>query len=143
MNDHAHVNTIHRYYTGCSTGDVELMKSTFTADVTHYFIGHEPVRTAEALALYWKELNDGDDRYTWTVDHSIVSGDEVVIEWTMRVTFNDGRHPEILRGAEWYEFRDGKIAEIRAYYRWPSEELVSELVDFPYAKRGYPTFSNP
>ncbi len=139
MNDHPYLDTIHTYYEGCSTGDVALIKSTLTLDVTHYFTAHEPIRGAETLADFWRGLNAGDRRTVWTVDHGIVSGDEAVIEWTMITTFLDERPRELLRGAEWYQFREGRIAEIRAYYLWTPDQRESELIGFPYAERGYPT----
>jgi hypothetical protein len=40
------------------------------------------------------------------------------------------------RGTEWYILRDGRIAEVRAYFQ-ATEIADSELVDFPYAGRGY------
>ena len=40
--EHPFVQTIKQYYQGCSTADVELMKSTFTDDVVHYFTHHAP-----------------------------------------------------------------------------------------------------
>jgi hypothetical protein len=57
----------------------------------------------------------------------------------MITTFQDGRPRELLRGAEWVRFREGRIAEIRAYYLWTPDRRESELIGFPYAERGYPT----
>ena len=50
--EHPFIQTIKKYYHGCSTADVELMKSTFTADVVHYFTDHAPIRGAASLAAY-------------------------------------------------------------------------------------------
>jgi ketosteroid isomerase-like protein len=123
-----HLDTIRTYYRGCSSGDAALMTSVLAPDVVHYFTGADPVRGAEELAAYW----------VWTVDRAMVDGDEAVIEWSMFVSFLDDRPGQRLRGAEWYTFRDGRIAEVRAYYRWIPGEPVSELNGFPYAERGYP-----
>lgn len=49
----------------------------------------------------------------------------------MFAIFDDHRPRQRLRGAEWYLFRDDRIAEVRAYYRWIPGETISEL-------RGYP-----
>ena len=54
--EHAYVNTIKRYYQGCSTADRELMMSTFTDDVAHYFTHHAPIHGAENLATYWAKM---------------------------------------------------------------------------------------
>ena len=136
--DHPFVHTIKQYYHGCSTADAELMKSTFTADVVHYFTHHAPIRGAESLAGYWAKMQPR-IRATWTCDHAIVQGDECVIEWTMTWTPPTGT-VEAMRGAEWYVFRGDKIAEIRAYYinrHLPYEQPNFELEGFPYAEREY------
>ena len=48
---------------------------------------------------------------------------------------HDGR--VVTRGAEWFAFRDGRIAEIRSYYR--QEPFDTELEGFAYGDRGYST----
>ncbi len=137
--EHAYVTTIKRYYQGCSTADRELMISTFTDDVVHYFTHHALIRGAENLATYWAKMQPR-IHATWLVDHVVVQGDEVVIEWTMRWTAPETAKPELMRGAEWYIFRGEKIAEIRAYYinrHLPYTQPNFELEDFPYAEREY------
>ena len=135
----AYVSTIKRYYEGCSTADQELMMSTFTDDVVHYFTHHAPIRGAENLATYWAKMQPR-IKATWLVDHAVVQGDEVVIEWTMRWTASETSKPELMRGAEWYIFRGEKIAEIRAYYmnrHLAYTQPNFELEGFPYADREY------
>ena len=137
--EHAYVSTIKRYYQGCSTADRELMMSTFTDDVVHYFTHHAPIRGAENLATYWAKMQPR-IRATWLVDHALVQGNEVVIEWTMRWTVSETDKPELMRGAEWYIFRGDKIAEIQAYYmnrHLPYTQPNFELEGFPYAEREY------
>ncbi len=138
MSASTHLDTIRTYYRGCSTGDAALMTSMLAPDVVHYFTGADPVRGAEELAAYWVNDNSGDRRTAWTVDRAMVDGDEAVIEWSMFVSFLDGRPGQRLRGAEWYSFRVGRIAGVRAYYRWIPGEPISELSGFPYGERGYP-----
>ncbi len=142
MSNHPYEDTIRLYYVGCSTGDIDLMKSTFAPDVTHYFTDHEPVTGAETLADYWASFNTKEQKAEWTVDRFMVSGDEAVIEWTMISTIMEEGRKEMLRGAEWYQFREGRIAEIRAYFRWVPEHKASELIGFPYKARGYTLFDN-
>jgi hypothetical protein len=48
--------------------------------------------------------------------------------------------PELLRGAECYVFREGKIAELRAYD--PIGGGNHELDGYPYVERGYPVLRN-
>ena len=138
LQEHAYVATIKKYYHGCSTADVESMKSTFTSDVVHYFTHHAPIRGAHTLASYWAKMQPR-IQATWTCDHAIVQAGECVIEWTMQWTPPSGQ-AELMRGAEWYIFRGEKIAEIRAYYinrHLPYEQANFELEEFPYAERDY------
>jgi hypothetical protein len=137
--DYPHVETIKRYYHGCNTADAELIKSTFTEDVVHYFTHHKAIRGAQALATYWVKMQPRVNGF-WAVDHALVQGDESVIEWTMRWTPPGQKKPQLVRGSEWYIFRDGLIAEIRAYYlnpRLPYMFTDFELEDFPYKKREF------
>lgn len=138
MSESEHLDTIRKYYDGCNRGDIDQMMSTFTPDVVHYFLNTSWLRGAAELANYWTKFQNKDRVTVWTVDHGIAEGDEAVIEWTMKSTFRDGRAPRIERGAEWYVFRNGKIAEIRAYYHQFEDHHISELESFPYAQRGYP-----
>jgi ketosteroid isomerase-like protein len=144
MTEHPHLATIRKYYEGCNRGDIGLMVSTFTPDVVHYFTDlnrppgkRGPVKGALALAQYWANFQKEGRTTQWTVDHGIVEGDEAVIEWSMRSTGPDEGTRRLLRGTEWYVFKAGKIAEIRAYYHYTGREPREELSGFPYAERGY------
>jgi len=99
---------------------------------------HQPAQHEPRLGPEPLPDHTGDRRTAWTVDRAMVDGDEAVIEWSMFVTFLDDRPPQRLRGTEWYAFQDGRIAEVRAYYRWIPGEPISELGGFPYAERAYP-----
>lgn len=139
MADHSHLDTIRRYYQGCNTADGALMRSTFTSDVVHYFTHHDPVRGADALAQYWESMQPRINA-TWTLDHGIVQGAEAVIEWSMSWTPPGSGEREMIRGAEWYEFEDDLIREIRAYYfnpRAPYPQNDFELLEFPYEDCDY------
>ena len=138
MAEHPHLATIRRYYDGCNTADVELMKSTFTPDVVDYFVEDPPIHGADAVAAYWLPFQDEGRRAVWSVDHGIAEGDEAVIEWTLLYT-RPGKDPSTLlfRGAEWYFFREGLIREIRAYEAVGGDH-AAELDSYPYAERGYP-----
>ena len=71
----------------------------------------------------------------WVVDHALASADEAVIEWTMFWRPRGDGERVATRGAEWFVFRDGLIAEIRSYYQQRPE--TTELAGFPYAGRRY------
>ena len=142
---HPYIETIKTYYEGCNTADMALMLSTFTNDVVHYFVDHSAVRGGEALANYWAKVGPK-TQANWQLDHAVVQGEEAVIEWSMRWVPAATGTPEILRGSEWYIFRQdpakgGKdlIAEIRSYHNnfYLQNPVNRELHDFDYAERGY------
>lgn len=131
---------IRRYFDACNAGSYEALVDCFTPDAVHYFpagLPDVPWRTADVIAKKWvwcvETLGS-----QWTIDHLIVSHNspEAMIEWTHW----KNKSATALRGAEWYDFREGKIAEIRAYYASPADKQVriNELVDFDYVGRGYP-----
>ncbi|MET9970236.1 nuclear transport factor 2 family protein [Streptomyces sp. NPDC006356] len=140
MTANAHLKVISGYYDGCSTGDVDLMRTTLSEDVVHFFLapnpGSAPVRGGEHLARYWRKVHRLIDA-VWVVDHILDSDDEAVIEWTMFWTPQGSDHRVATRGAEWFTFAsDGRITEIRSYYQ-QREAQATELHGFPYAERGY------
>ena len=135
---HRYIETIKRYYHGCNTGDYGLMMSTFTDDIVHYFVDHGAVRGGGALANYWVKVGPK-TAANWQLDHALVQEPEAVIEWSMRWTPPAAKTAELLRGSEWYLFRDDKIAEIRSYHNnvYLQDQRNRELWDFDYAGRGY------
>ncbi|HWU12308.1 MAG TPA: nuclear transport factor 2 family protein [Streptomyces sp.] len=135
-----HLLTISRYYDGCSTGDVDLMCATLADDVVHFFLTPNPgsaaVRGGEHLARYWRKVHRMIDA-VWIVDHILDKDAEAVIEWTMFWTPPQTGRRVTTRGAEWFTFgEDGRITEIRSYYRQETGQ-DTELDGFPYADRAY------
>lgn len=135
----AHLATIVRYYDGCSTGDIDTITATLDPDVCHYFLAPNPasdaIRGAAALAAFWQRVQRRIDGH-WLVDQVVGDGrDRAVIEWSLYWTRTDGSPRVITRGAEWFEFRDGRISEIRSYYQ--QHPQTTELSDFAYEARGY------
>ena len=137
--DHRYAAIIRRYYEGCSTADTGLMMSTFDPDVVHYFVDRNPVRGAAALAGFWAKIGPR-TKASWFVDHIIVQEPEAVIEWSMPWTPPQDQRRQVLRGTEWYIFKDDRIAEIRSYHNNPylQDPRNRELWGFPYVDRGYP-----
>jgi ketosteroid isomerase-like protein len=131
-------DVIVRYYDGCSAGDLDELLATLHPDVVHYFLapnpGSAPVVGAEHLARYWRKVA-GMIEARWVVDHALAAGDEAVIEWTMFWRPDGATGRVATRGAEWFVFRDGLIAEIRSYYQQRRE--TTELAGFPYRSRHY------
>jgi ketosteroid isomerase-like protein len=126
-----------KYFEGCNTGIIEDLLSTLEPDVTHYFLPGQftPIRSAEHLAKYWRkfklQLNP-----TWKIDHILGHGDEVVSEWSCQWTPQATDKRLMMRGTEWYVMRNGRIAEVRAYFAYSAAENT-ELSGFPYLSRQY------
>jgi ketosteroid isomerase-like protein len=130
------IAVVRRYYEGCNSGDLAVLQGTLTEDVVHYFLSHTfpTVRGAEHLARFWRKFQVV-LRPVWRIDEIIAHGDRVVSEWSC--LWEPGEGARVMsRGTEWYILRDGRIAEVRAYFQ-ATEIADSELVDFPYVGRGY------
>lgn len=130
---------IRRYFDACNAASYDGLVDCFTDDAVHYFpagLPEVPWRSADTIAKKWLWCveNLGSQ---WTIERIIVSHDkpEAMIEWTHW----KNKSGTALRGAEWYDFIDGKISEIRAYYASSADKdvAINELVDFDYAGRGY------
>jgi hypothetical protein len=137
--EHPFLATIKRYYDGCNHADFDMIRATFTDDVVHYFTHAPVIHGGDALANFWARVVPHYGNY-FTVDHGIVQGDEAVIEWSLELTPKPGAERELIRGAEWYVFRDDRIAEIRAYYLNRHDPIPAtnfELRDYPYSEREY------
>jgi ketosteroid isomerase-like protein len=134
----SNLDHIRSYYEALNTGDVDLVASHFTDDAVHYYtrLGpHESGRGIAENARWGVETIDGQ----WHLEHGIEQGDEACIEWSM--TWRDPKSGEkrINRGAEFFQFRDGKIAEIRAYHHGDAKNPSGDLLGFDHAGRGHTT----
>ncbi|HXW42106.1 MAG TPA: nuclear transport factor 2 family protein [Xanthobacteraceae bacterium] len=135
------IEVVRRYFAGCGSGDLAVLLSTLAPDVVHYFLPPRfpPIRGAEHLARHWRKFKLALDP-VWSIDRIVACGDEVVSEWSCIWTPNGTQKRLMLRGSEWYVMRDGKIAEVRAYFMH-DEDGNTELAGFPYAERGYLAFA--
>jgi len=111
--------------------------STLTENVRHYFIpsSFPPIRGSSHLANYCRKYKQVLDP-VWVIGRLIVSGNEVVNEWSCLWSPPGCSRRVMNRGTEWYVMQDGRIAEIRAYFASDAESN-SELGAFPYQTRGY------
>ena len=136
-NEAANIRVVRNYFDGCNSGDLAVLLGTLTSDVVHYFLPARfpPIRGAEHLARYWRKYKLALDP-VWSVDHAIAQEDEVVSEWSCIWTPPRTQTRLMLRGSEWYVMRDGKIAEIRAYFMHDDQGNTG-LTGFPYGDRGY------
>jgi len=133
------LQTVHNYFAGCNTGDLEAIKGTLDAEVVHYFLPeiNKPVSGGEQLARYWRAFHLV-YKPVWRIDHALANGDEVVVEWSCAY-LPKGKHDRMMfRGIDWNLLRAGRIVEIRAYYQH-DESRDCELTGFPYKQRGYLT----
>jgi ketosteroid isomerase-like protein len=131
---------VEAYYADLRTGDAARVARHFTEDAVHYYTRRDPDRGAEAIARN-AALAVGHLHAEWRLEHVVASEDEAAIEWSL--AFDDPRaiadpatHPQrrlLDRGAELFVFRDGLIAEVRAYYG----DRGGDLRGFDHAGRGH------
>ncbi|MBL8519411.1 MAG: nuclear transport factor 2 family protein [Betaproteobacteria bacterium] len=135
MPKHANAAVIERYFEACNAGDDAALHAVLDAGVVHYFLpGHPPVTGADALSRHWRKFRDI-FAARWFLNRVIASGEDAVSEWAFEYRPAEGEARVVNRGTEWYVIRDGRIAEIRAYYIESDEPCA--LSGFPYAARGY------
>lgn len=134
------IEVVRRYFDGCNSGDLDVLRSTLADEVVHYFLPPKfpPIRGAEHLARYWRKFKSALDP-VWSIDQIIGQGDAVVNEWSCIWTNSATQARQMSRGSEWYVMRDAQIAEVRAYFTF-DENGSSELAEFPYSQRGYLAF---
>jgi ketosteroid isomerase-like protein len=129
---------IRSYYDALNSGDPERVASHFTDDAVHYYTRLGPHESARTIGDHTKmavEVLQG----RWFIENAIEQDDQACIEWTM--TWRDPKSDErrLDRGAEWFGFRDGLIAEIRAYHHSGPKNPSGDLLGFDHAGRGYTT----
>ena len=118
---------VRSYYEALNNGDPDRVAEHFTDDAVHYYTRLGPHQGAQAIGDHTKlavEKLGG----RWVIEDAVDDGERVVIEWTM--TWRDPRsnEPRLDRGTEWFEFRDGKIAEVRAYHHSNEKNRAGERV---------------
>ena len=130
------IDHIRSYYAALNTGDAEAVASHFTDDATHYYTRLGPHEGAETIGQM-TDLAVKSIEAQWFVENAIEEGDQAVIEWTM--TWRDPKSGEkrLDRGTEWFLFRDGLIAEVRAYHHGGPKNPSGDLLGFDHAGRGY------
>jgi len=133
----AHVDHIRSYYEALNTGDAEAVAAHFTPDATHYYTRLGPHEGAETIGQMTNLAVESIEA-RWFVENALEGeGDEAAIEWTM--TWRDPKSGErrLDRGTEWFLFRDGKIAEVRAYHHGGPKNPSGDLLGFDHRGRGH------
>jgi ketosteroid isomerase-like protein len=133
------VDHIRSYYEALNSGDADAVAAHFTDDATHYYTRLGPHEGAETIGQM-TDLAVKSIEAQWFVENAIEGegeGDEAVIEWTM--TWRDPKSGEkrLDRGTEWFVFRDGLIAEVRAYHHGGPKNPSGDLLGFDHRGRGY------
>ncbi len=132
------VDHIRSYYEALNSGDADAVAAHFTDDATHYYTRLGPHEGAETIGQMTNLAVESIEA-EWFVENALESGDgdEAVIEWTM--TWRDPKSGEkrLDRGTEWFVFRDGLIAEVRAYHHGGPKNPSGDLLGFDHEGRGY------
>lgn len=124
------------YYAALNTGDPEQVMSFFTEDAVHYYTRIEPDRGARAIAERNRmQVSELEGR--WQVANGIEEGDQACIEWSMTWRDPESGERRLDRGSEWFAFRDGRIAEVRAYFHSGRRNRSGDLIGFDHAGRGH------
>jgi ketosteroid isomerase-like protein len=132
----SNVDHIRSYYEALNSGDAECVAAHFTEDATHYYTRLGPHEGAGTIGQM-TDLAVKSIEAQWFVENAIEEGEQAAIEWTM--TWRDPKSGErrLDRGTEWFLFRDGKIAEVRAYHHGGEKNPQGDLLGFDHAGRGY------
>jgi hypothetical protein len=110
----------------------------FTEDAVHYYTRLGPHEGARTIGDH-TQLAVDHLKGRWFIEDAIEDGERVVIEWTMTWQDPATGDPRLDRGTEWFEFRDGRIAEVRAYHHSNEKNRSGNLLGFDHAGRGYTT----
>jgi ketosteroid isomerase-like protein len=132
----ANIDQVRSYYEALNSGDAERVASHFTEDATHYYTRLDPHMGAATIGEMTKWAVENIEA-RWFIENAIEDGDQAVIEWTMTWRHAESGEPRLDRGTEWFLFRDGRIAEIRAYYHSGPKNRQGNLLGFDHAGRGY------
>jgi len=127
---------VRSYYAALNSGDPEQVAPHFTADAVHYYTRLGPDEGAQAIASRNQEQVQSLGGQ-WQVANGIEEGDQACIEWSMTWRDPETGEQRLDRGAEWFLFRDGKIAEVRAYFHGGRRNRGGDLIGFDHAGRGH------
>jgi ketosteroid isomerase-like protein len=132
----SHVDHVRSYYEALNTGDAAAVAAHFTDDAVHYYTRLGPHEGAETIGKM-TELAVQSIAAQWFIENAIEQGDQVTIEWTMTWRAPDSGEKRLDRGTEWFQMRDGKIAEVRAYHHGGKKNPQGDLLGFDHEGRGY------
>jgi ketosteroid isomerase-like protein len=134
----APLDHVRSYYEALNSGDPQRVAAHFTEDAVHYYTRREPQHGARTIGEHTQWAVENIDGH-WKIEDAIEDGERVAIEWTMTWRSPRTGEPRIDRGTEWFEFRGGKIAEVRAYFHSDEKNRSGDLLGFDHAGRGHTT----
>ena len=132
----SHVEHVRSYYEALNTGDAEAVAAHFTDDAVHYYTRLGPHEGAATIGKMTELAVQSIDAQ-WFVENAIEQGDQVAIEWTMTWRAPESGEKRLDRGTEWFQMRDGKIAEVRAYHHGGKKNPQGDLLGFDHKGHGY------
>lgn len=127
---------VRSYYDALNSGDPDRVADHFTDDAVHYYTRRAPHEGAQTIGDHteWAVENIGGQ---WSIDHAMEDGEQACIEWAMTWRDPETGERRLDRGSEWFVFRDGKIAEVRAYFHGGQRNRSGDLIGFDHRGRGY------
>jgi ketosteroid isomerase-like protein len=129
---------VRSYYEALNSGDPERVAAHFTDDAVHYYTRLGPHEGARTIGEHTKSAVERIGG-RWFIENGIEQDDQACIEWTMTWHHPETMEPRLDRGTEWFRFREGKIAEVRAYHHGNKKNPSGDLIGFDHAGRGYTT----
>ena len=127
---------VRSYYEALNSCDPDRVAEHFTEDAVHYYTRRDPHAGARTIGEHTKWAVENIDG-KWFVENGIDDGEQACIEWTMTWRDPKSGEPRLDRGSEWFLFRDGRIAEVRAYFHSNEKNRSGDLMGFDHAGRGH------
>lgn len=126
----SHRDLVRSYFTSCSEGAAADIARHFCDDAVVYDLNLEPVQGAASIGEFYVQVRAKWGGARWVLDTYL--GDELhsAGEWSMHGHVDDS--PFVVRGSEHYEFRDGRISQIRQYWKFDRNRPGVELRGYPY-----------
>lgn len=120
------------YFAACTRGDSAGIAASFCDDAVVYDTNHRPVQGAAEIGRFYAQVREQRGGASWHVDTFLGDEQHAASEWTMLDPSGD--EPVAVRGSEHYDFRDGRISQIRQYWRYDPSRPGAGLRDYPYAR---------
>ena len=128
----SHRDLVDSYFSSCSEGTADDIARHFCDEAVVYDLNVAPVRGAAAIGDFYVQVRGQWGGARWVLDTYLGDDHHAAGEWSMHGLAEGA--PFVVRGSEHYEFRDGRIAEIRQYWKFDRKRPGVALRDFPYSQ---------